>query len=55
VPDRSDPPSDAGIGIAMITFLVVLFGIVMAIHFLQPEGRETATSSASPSHQQGRK
>jgi hypothetical protein len=47
---QSTPPTGDGIGIAMVTFLSVLFGIMMLVHFIQPAEQETTTSS--PAHQQ---
>jgi hypothetical protein len=47
---QSTPPSDTGVGFAMVTFLAILFGIMLLLHFLQPEGQETKTSS--PAHRQ---
>lgn len=50
---RPNRTSDAGIGLAMVCFLAIIYGIMLLVHFLQPAGQET--KSSSPAHQAGEK
>jgi hypothetical protein len=36
---------------AVVILYVMICAIMLAIHYLQPEGQETKTSSPSPSHE----
>lgn len=36
--------------IAVIVLYLVITGVMVAVHYMQPAGQETATSSTSPSH-----
>jgi hypothetical protein len=52
-PHARRPPSSLErevIGAVVILYLLIS-GALLAIHYLQPGGRETTTSSTSPSHE----
>lgn len=36
--------------IAVIVLYLMITGVMVTVHYLQPAGQETATSSTSPSH-----
>ena len=36
--------------IAVIVLYLTITGVMVTVHYLQPAGQETATSSRSPSH-----
>ena len=36
--------------LAVIVLYLTITGVMVAVHYLQPKGKETATSSRSPSH-----
>jgi hypothetical protein len=38
-------------GWSMALFFLALAGVLLLIHFLQPPGQETTSSSRSPTHQ----
>ena len=43
--------------VAVIVLYLMITGVMVTVHYTQPAGQETATSSTSPSHgeQSGRK
>ena len=36
--------------IAVVILYLLIAGVMVAIHYMQPKGQETSTSSTSPSH-----
>jgi hypothetical protein len=36
--------------IAVIVLYLMITGVMVTVHYMQPAGQETATSSTSPSH-----
>ncbi len=36
--------------VAVIVLYLVITGVMVTVHYIQPQGQETATSSGSPSH-----
>ncbi len=36
--------------VAVIVLYLMITGVMVTVHYIQPSGQETATSSSSPSH-----
>lgn len=49
--EKKDSPSlEREVIVAVTILYLFIMGAVLAIHYLQPAGRQTTTSSPSPSH-----
>lgn len=46
------PDVEDEISIALLVYFLVLFGLLLSVHLLQPEREPTTGSSRSPTHQQ---
>lgn len=49
-PEKKQRALETEVILAVIGLYVFIAGVLLLIHFLQPAGRETRTSSPSPSH-----
>lgn len=46
------PDVEDEISIALLVYFLVLFGLLLCVHLLQPEREQSTGSSRSPTHQQ---
>lgn len=44
------PPLEREVIFSTVMLYLLICGALIAVHYLQPAGQETATSSSSPSH-----
>jgi hypothetical protein len=46
------PPLEREVIFSTVILYLLICGALIAVHYLQPSGQETVTSSSSPSHQE---